>query len=107
MPAKAALICRQANARGSGSPGRFTAITFWSSWTSQTPISTAQGDDALTRAILGVRARGGIVVVNAHRPSALAGVDNVLVLLNGQLQAFGPKDQVLRARRSRMDKRPR
>jgi ABC-type protease/lipase transport system fused ATPase/permease subunit len=35
--------------------------------------------------------------VNAHRPSALAGVDNVLVLLNGQLQAFGPKDQVLRA----------
>ena len=56
-----------------------------------------EGDDALTRAILGVRARGGIVVVNAHRPSALAGVDNVLVLLNGQLQAFGPKDQVLRA----------
>jgi PrtD family type I secretion system ABC transporter len=56
-----------------------------------------EGDDALTRAILGVRARGGIVVVNAHRPSALAGVDNVLVLLNGQLQAFGPKDQVLRS----------
>src|SRR3984893_9592563 len=54
------------------------------------------GDDALTGAILGVRARGGIVVVNAHRPSALAGVDNVLVLLNGRPQAIGPKEQVLR-----------
>ena len=54
------------------------------------------GDEALTRAILGVRARGGIVVVNAHRPSALAGVDNVLVLRNGRSQAIGPKEQVLR-----------
>ena len=41
-PAKAAPICRQANARGWGSPGRFTAILSWSSWTSQTPISTAR-----------------------------------------------------------------
>lgn len=55
-----------------------------------------EGDEALTRAILSVRARGGIVVVNAHRPSALAGVDNVLVLLAGRVQAFGPKDQVFR-----------
>ena len=52
-----------------------------------------QGDDALTHAILGVRARGGIVVVNAHRPSALTGVDNVLVLLNGRSQALGPKEK--------------
>jgi ATP-binding cassette subfamily C protein len=52
------------------------------------------GDDALTRAILGARARGGIVVVNAHRPSALAGVDNVLVLLNGRSQALGPKEKI-------------
>ena len=35
----------------------------------------AAGDEALTRAILGIRARGGIVVVIAHRPSAIAGVD--------------------------------
>ena len=34
--------------------------------------------------------------MNAHRPSALAGVDNVLVLLAGRAQAFGPKDQVFR-----------
>ena len=54
------------------------------------------GDDALFWAILGVRARGGIVVVVAHRPSVLAGVDNVLIMLNGRQQAFGPKETVLR-----------
>jgi ABC-type protease/lipase transport system fused ATPase/permease subunit len=49
----------------------------------------------LSRAILGVRARGGIVVVVAHRASALAGVDYVLALADGRQQAFGPKDEVL------------
>jgi len=56
----------------------------------------SEGDDALTRAVLGVRARGGIVIVIAHRPSALAGVDNVLVMRGGRQQAFGPKEVVLR-----------
>lgn len=55
----------------------------------------ADGDAALTRAILGVRERKGIVIVVAHRPSAIAGVDNVLVMKDGRLQAFGPKDEVL------------
>ena len=56
----------------------------------------AEGEQALTQAILGVRARGGIVIVIAHRPSALAGVDQVLVMATGRAQAFGPKDEVLR-----------
>lgn len=55
----------------------------------------AEGEDALTQAILGVRARGGIVLVVAHRPSALAAVDHVLALASGRQQAFGPKDEVL------------
>jgi ATP-binding cassette subfamily C protein len=55
----------------------------------------AAGDEALTKAILGVRARGGIVVVIAHRPSAIAGVDVLLVLKQGRQQAFGPKDEIL------------
>ena len=55
----------------------------------------AAGDEALTRAILGIRARGGIAVVIAHRPSAIAGVDLLLVLKQGRLQAFGPKDEIL------------
>jgi PrtD family type I secretion system ABC transporter len=54
-----------------------------------------EGEQALTAAIMGIRARGGIVVVIAHRPSALAGVDQVLVMDEGRMQSFGPKDEVL------------
>ena len=43
-----------------------------------------------------MRARGGIVIVVAHRPSALAGVDQILVMEGGRQQAFGPKDAVFR-----------
>ena len=57
----------------------------------------SDGETALTAAILGVRSRGGIAVVIAHRPSAIAAVDYVLVLGDGRQQAFGPKDEVLRA----------
>jgi ATP-binding cassette subfamily C protein len=55
----------------------------------------AQGEEALTGAILGVRQRGGIVIVVAHRQSALNGVDTVLVMGDGKMQAFGPKEEVL------------
>ena len=61
----------------------------------------AEGDEALSHAILGVRARGGIAVVVAHRPSAIASVDLLLVMNQGRAQAFGPKDEVL----SRMTQR--
>jgi len=54
-----------------------------------------EGEAALTAAIQSVKQRGGIVIVIAHRPSALAAVDLVAVLQNGKLTAFGPKDQVL------------
>lgn len=56
----------------------------------------AAGDAALTQAILGIRARGGIAIVVAHRPSALAGINMVLVMTEGRVQAFGPKDEVLK-----------
>jgi len=56
----------------------------------------AEGDEALTEAIVGVRKRMGILVVIAHRPSALTAVDLVLAMANGQAQAFGPKEEVLR-----------
>jgi PrtD family type I secretion system ABC transporter len=55
----------------------------------------AEGDAALTGAIKGVRERGGIVVVVAHRPSALANVDMVLILAEGRQRAFGAKGEVL------------
>jgi ATP-binding cassette subfamily C protein len=55
----------------------------------------AEGEAALTQAILGVRTRRGIVIVIAHRPSAIAGVDLLLAMNQGSIVAFGPKDQVL------------
>jgi ATP-binding cassette subfamily C protein PrsD len=55
----------------------------------------AEGEEALTRAILGVRERKGIVVVVAHRPSAIAGVDRLLMMNQGKVQAVGPKEEVL------------
>lgn len=55
----------------------------------------AEGEAALTQALLGVRARGGVVVVVAHRPSALAAADMIGVVQNGRLAAFGTKDEIL------------
>jgi ATP-binding cassette subfamily C protein len=56
----------------------------------------AEGEEALSKAIRGVRIRGGIILVIAHRSSALASVDLVLLLGQGRQQVFGPKDEVLR-----------
>jgi PrtD family type I secretion system ABC transporter len=56
----------------------------------------ADGEEALKIAILGIRHRGAIAVIVAHRPSALAGVDLVLTLAGGRMQAFGPKEEVLK-----------
>lgn len=55
----------------------------------------ADGEAALIRAIAGIRRRGGIVIVVAHRPSALAGVDLLAVVMNGTLQAFGSRQAIL------------
>jgi ATP-binding cassette, subfamily C, type I secretion system permease/ATPase len=59
------------------------------------------GEAALNHAIRGVRARGGIAIVIAHRKSALAEVDKLLVMARGTAVAFGGKEAVLaRALRS-------
>ena len=55
----------------------------------------SDGEDALTGAILSVRRRGGIVVVISHRPKTLEGVDHVLVIGDGRMQSFGPKQEIL------------
>ncbi|MCK9915642.1 type I secretion system permease/ATPase [Microbacteriaceae bacterium K1510] len=56
----------------------------------------ADGERALTASIAGIRARGGVVIVIAHRPSALMAVDRVAAMANGEIQAFGERDEVLR-----------
>jgi ATP-binding cassette subfamily C protein len=55
----------------------------------------SEGDEALTRAVRAARERGAMVVVVAHRPIGIEAVDQILVLKDGRMQAFGPKEQVL------------
>jgi ABC-type protease/lipase transport system fused ATPase/permease subunit len=54
-----------------------------------------EGEIALNQAIVAAKARKAIVILIAHRPSALATCDKVLFLANGTQQAFGPRDEVL------------
>jgi ATP-binding cassette subfamily C protein len=54
-----------------------------------------EGDEALSRAVRAARERGAIVAVVAHRPIGIEAVDQILVLKDGRMQAFGPKEQVL------------
>ncbi len=55
----------------------------------------SDGEAALTGALNSVRERGGIVIVVAHRPSALSALDSVLVMAKGRTVTFGPKEEVL------------
>ena len=59
----------------------------------------AEGEQALNLAIRQIRARGGIAVIVAHRPSILAEVDMVAVIQNGRLSAFGPKEEIVAGQR--------
>ena len=62
----------------------------------------SEGEEALTKTILGIRERKGIVIVVAHRPNAIAGVDRILMMNQGRAQAMGLKDEIL----SRVLQRP-
>jgi len=55
----------------------------------------SNGEMALVRAIAGLRERGGTVIVIAHRPSAIGALDKLMVLSEGKVAAFGPKDEIL------------
>ncbi|MFT3670725.1 type I secretion system permease/ATPase [Aestuariivirga sp.] len=61
----------------------------------------SEGEQALTAAIQGIKSRGGIAIVVAHRPSALAAADLVAVIQNGKLAAFGTKDEILSPNKAR------
>ena len=56
-----------------------------------------EGDAALAQAIAQARSRGAVVVVITHRTSVLNVATKMLVMRDGQMQAFGPRDEVLMA----------
>lgn len=54
-----------------------------------------EGELAILAAIEGQRARGGIAVIIAHKPTMIATVDKVLQLAGGSIKAFGTREEVL------------
>jgi PrtD family type I secretion system ABC transporter len=55
----------------------------------------SEGEQALLAALRGLKEDGVTVVVVAHRPSLLVGVDKVLVLREGSVEALGPRGEIL------------
>lgn len=55
------------------------------------------GEAALVKAVLDLKAHGKTVVVISHRVSILSAVDKVLVMREGAVALYGPRDQVLTA----------
>lgn len=53
------------------------------------------GEEALVQAMRALKADGVTQVIVTHRPSLLAAVDKVLVMRDGAVELFGPRDQVL------------
>ncbi|WP_075220535.1 type I secretion system permease/ATPase [Acuticoccus yangtzensis] len=63
------------------------------------------GDSALNRAITICKQRGAIIIVVAHRPSALSATDKLCLIENGRMADFGDRDEVLKKvmRREKVD----
>ena len=60
------------------------------------------GEKALVEAIADLKRRGKTVVLITHRQSTLAVVDKLVVLAEGELAAYGPRDDVLKALRAQV-----
>jgi ATP-binding cassette subfamily C protein EexD len=54
-----------------------------------------QGERALAKALTRLKDAGSTVLVVTHRNSVLGGIDKLLMLNEGQLVAYGPRDEVL------------
>ncbi len=57
------------------------------------------GEAALVEAIKDLKARGTTVILITHRMNVLNSVDKLLVLRDGMMTMFGPRDEVLKALR--------
>lgn len=54
-----------------------------------------EGDLALDQVITARRESGCIVIVVAHRPAILAQTSHIVLLRNGRMEGFGPRDELL------------
>jgi len=54
-----------------------------------------EGEEALLRAIEAIKAGGATVVIISHKPNIFRAADKMLVLRDGRVEMFGPRDQVM------------
>lgn len=57
----------------------------------------ADGEAALAKAIQELKASGKTVFLITHRPQIINVVDQILVLVDGEIKHYGPRDDVVRA----------
>ena len=55
----------------------------------------AEGEAALMKALTELKARGASIVVIAHRTGVLSQADHLLVLADGAVDLYGPRDEVI------------
>jgi ATP-binding cassette subfamily C protein/ATP-binding cassette subfamily C protein EexD len=55
----------------------------------------SDGDTALLSCIAELKKRGTTVVIVSHRPNTLGAVDKLLLLRDGAVEMFGPRDEVI------------
>jgi ATP-binding cassette subfamily C exporter for protease/lipase len=56
-----------------------------------------EGERVLLRVLAALKTRGATVVLMTHRSAMLAVTDQLLILRDGATQAYGPRDEVVRA----------
>lgn len=64
------------------------------------------GEEALMNTLMSLKARQCTTIVITHRTSVLPAADKILLLRDGQVAAFGPRDEVLAALRQANAPRP-
>ena len=57
-----------------------------------------EGSVALNKAVLAMKEAGNSVLIMAHRPSAIKECEKLLILEDGEVSAWGPRDQVMQNR---------
>jgi PrtD family type I secretion system ABC transporter len=55
----------------------------------------AEGEEALVNALDALKAGGSTIVIVSHKPSVFRSADKMLMLRDGRMEMFGPRDQVM------------
>lgn len=66
----------------------------------------AEGEALLLETLAEVKSRGGTVLIVAHRTGVLATLDKLMVLREGRVELYGPRDAVLQRIGAKPQSRP-